>query len=115
MPGIPIGRGRLLGLLLVAVGVAGVLRGRQPRNEAGQGELADEPGASPLAPFARRPAVSGGLLVLAGVGLLLRSLLLTAYALGLALAFARDTVELEDPQLPGRDDGDGWTLDETQV
>ena len=35
---------------------------------------------------------------------------------GSAFAFARDAVELEEPQLPGRDGGgDVWEYDETQV
>jgi hypothetical protein len=59
--------------------------------------------------------VGGALLALTGVGVLLRSLMLTAYALGLAFAFARDTVDLEEPQLPGRDGADAWEYDETQV
>jgi hypothetical protein len=59
----------------------------------------------------------GGLIVLSGVGLLVRSLVLIAYALGLAFAFAREAVDLEEPQLPGRgagDDGD-WDYDETSA
>ncbi len=59
--------------------------------------------------------MGGALLALAGVGVLLRSLVLTAYALGLAFAFARDAVELEEPQLPHRDGADVWEYDETQV
>ncbi len=60
--------------------------------------------------------MGGALLVLSGLGLLLRSLMLTAYALGLALAFARDRVDLEEPQLPRREaGGDVWEYDETRV
>jgi hypothetical protein len=59
--------------------------------------------------------VGGALLALTGVGVLLRSLVLTAYALGLAFAFARDAVELEEPQLPRGDGADVWEYDETQV
>jgi hypothetical protein len=42
--------------------------------------------------------------------------MLTAYALGLAFAFARDAVDLEEPQIPRPDGGaDVWEYDETQV
>ena len=55
----------------------------------------------PLERLVRRAAEVGhALLALTGLGLLLRSLMLTAYALGLAFAFARDAVALEEPQLP---------------
>ncbi len=109
IPKMPIGRGRLLGLLLVVAGVVAVLRGR----EAGSVTAALPRG---LACFREKPAVGGGLLALAGVGVLLRSLVLTAYTLGLAFAFARDAVDLEEPRLPGRDaDDDAWEYEETQV
>jgi hypothetical protein len=60
--------------------------------------------------------VGGGLLALGGVGLLARSVVLIAYAVGLAVAFARDAVDLEEPQLPGRGSEEGpWDYDESQV
>ena len=109
IPKMPIGRGRLLGLVLIAAGVAAVLRGPQ------HGASREEP-AHGLARFRERPAVGGGLLALSGVGVLMRSLMLTAYALGLAFAFARQAVDLEEPQLPGRGAGDGpWEYDDTRV
>ncbi len=107
LPKLPIRRGRLFGLLLLAAGVALALRGRQA------GPPPSERTGVP-ARFLERPAVAGGLLALTGVGLLTRSLVLIAYALGLAFAFSRDAVELEEPQLPGRGDGSGsWEYDET--
>jgi hypothetical protein len=109
LPKLPIGRGRLFGLLLLAAGVALALRGRQ-----GGPPPSERTGVH--ARFLERPAVAGGLLALSGVGLLLRSLVLIAYAFGLAFAFSRDAVELEEPQLPGRGDGSGsWEYDETGV
>jgi hypothetical protein len=109
LPKLPIGRGRLFGLLLLAAGVALALRGRQA------GPPPSERTGVP-ARFLERPAVAGGLLTLTGVGLLTRSLVLVAYAFGLAFAFSRDAVELEEPQLPGRGDGSGsWEYDETGV
>ncbi len=109
LPKLPIGRGRLFGLLLLAVGVALSLRGRQG------GPPPSERTGVP-ARFLERPAVAGGLLALTGVGLLTRSLVLIAYAFGLAFAFSRDAVELEEPQLLGRGEGSGsWEYDETGV
>ena len=109
LPKLPIGRGRLFGLLLLAAGVALALRGRQA------GPPPSERTGVP-ARFLERPAVAGGLLALTGVGLLTRSLVLIAYAFGLAFALSRDAVELEEPQLPGRGDGSGsWEYDETGV
>ncbi len=109
LPKLPIGRGRLFGLLLIAAGMALALRGRQA------GPPSSERKGVP-ARFLERPAVAGGLLALTGVGLLTRSLVLIAYAFGLAFAFSRDAVELEEPQLPGRGDGSGsWEYDETHV
>ena len=103
----PIGRGRLLGLALIAGGAATLLRSRGPEGQSGAGSRG-------LFRFRERPAVGGALLALTGVGVLLRSLMLTAYALGLAFAFARDRVDLEEPQLP-RPGGDVWEYDETHV
>ena len=109
LPKLPIRRGRFFGLLLLAAGVALALRGRQA--EEAPSEWTGAP-----ARFLERPAVAGGLLALAGVGLLTRSLVLIAYAFGLAFALSRDAVELEEPQLPGRGDGSGsWEYDETHV
>ena len=109
IPRMPIGRGRILGLALIAGGGALLLRS--------QGVAAEPAAASDgVSRFRQRPAVGAALLALTGLGVLLRSLTLTAYALGLAFAFARHTVDLEEPQLPGRNAaGDVWEYDETQV
>ena len=108
LPKLPIGRGRLAGLLLIAAGVAAVLGGRR------FGARSAEP-ARGLARLRKEPAVVGGLLALTGVGLLLRSLVLIAYAFGLGLAFARDAVELEEPRLAGQDGDGSREYDETHV
>ncbi len=108
IPRLPVGRGRLLGLGLIATGVALILRGQ------GAGALpgAGLPGLSRLR---HSPTVVGGLLVLSGAGLLVRSLMLIVYAFGLAFAFARDAVDLEEPQLGGRGADEDWEYDETNV
>ena len=108
IPRMPLGRGRLLGLALIAGGLGVLLRSR---SGARPGE-----DTSGLARFRERPAVGGGLLALSGVGVLTRSLVLIAYVVGLAFAFARQIVELEEPQLPGPGGGEEpWEYDEAQV
>ena len=107
VPRLPVGRGRLLGLPLAAAGVAVMLRGRRRAPAACA--------AGGLCRLRDRPAVGGGLLALGGVGLLMRSLMLIAYALGLAAAFGRELVELEDPRLPGGAPGEPWDYDETTI
>lgn len=109
LPKLPIGRGRLFGLLLLAAGAALAFRGRRDGPSPSEG-------TGVPARILERPAVAGGLLALTGFGLLTRSLVLIAYAFGLAFALSRDAVELEEPQLPGRGDGSGsWEYDETAV
>jgi len=114
IPRLPAGRGRLLGLPLAAAGVAVILRGRpSARPEPVEGPAC---AAAGLCRLRDRPAVGGGLLALGGVGLLMRSLMLIAYALGLAAAFSREMVDLEDPRLPGgAAPGEPWDYDETLV
>ena len=107
IPRLPVGRGRLIGLPLVAAGLAVVLRARRPAPAACA--------AAGLCRLRDRPAVGGGLLALGGVGLLMRSLMLIAYAVGLAAAFSRELVELEDPRLPGAAPGEPWDYDETII
>ncbi len=90
VPRLPAGGLRLLGLPLVAGGLAlGLFAHRQPNTSIAYG--------GPLAPLSRQPATAGGLLALAGVAVLLRSLVLTAYALGLAVAVGTSAVEVEEP------------------
>ena len=107
IPRLPVGRGRLIGLPLAAAGVAVVLRARRPAPAACA--------AGGLCRLRYRPAVGGGLLALGGVGLLMRSMMLIAYVLGLAAAFSRELVELEDARLPGGAPGEPWDYDETII
>lgn len=110
LPSLPLGRLRLLGPLLLTFGVVVALRGVPV---AGDGPGAFQ-SARPfgLARFLERPPVLGGLLALTGVGLLVRSLLLIAYAVGLGIAFASQRIELEDPHLPGRAGPRSWQDEE---
>ena len=111
IPKLPAGRARLLGLPLAAAGVAVILRSRPSAHP----ELV-EGHAHPLARLRDRPAVGGGLLALGGVGILMRSLMLIAYAAGLAAAFSREMVDLEDPRLPGgAAPAEPWDYDDTLV
>jgi len=107
IPRLPVGRGRLIGLPLAAAGLAVVLRARRPAPAACA--------AGGLCRLRYRPAVGGGLLALGGVGLLMRSMMLIAYVLGLAAAFSRELVDLEDARLPGGAPGEPWDYDETII
>jgi len=108
IPRLPVGRGRLIGLPLAAAGLAVVLRARRPAPAACA--------AAGLCRLRDRPAVGGGLLALGGVGLLMRSLMLIAYAVGLAAAFSRELMDLEDPRLPGgAAPAEPWDYDETVI
>ncbi len=96
LPRLPIGRWRLLGLPLIGAGAALSLWAwrRQGASLPAGGRLA------------RRPGTVAGLMLLSGVALLLRSLLLAAYSLALALAAGSDVVAVEEPRpeaLLGRD------------
>ena len=91
-PRLPIGKGRFLGVPLIAAGVAlAAWAWRQP------GAAIAVKG--PLAPLARKPATLGGILILGGVSLLLRSLVLALYSLGLIWAAGSNSVTIEDPKL----------------
>ncbi|HEU4760259.1 MAG TPA: hypothetical protein VFT91_09805 [Dehalococcoidia bacterium] len=90
LPRLPNGPWRYLGVPLVASGaILALWSWRDPQ--------AALPGPPPLG---RRPGVVAGLLVLAGVALLLRSLALAAYSLALAFAAGTDTLNVEEPR-PG--------------
>ena len=94
VPKLPIGQLRYLGLPLVAGGVALAAWAWQ-RPDAG---IAYN---GPLDHLARRPATAGGILVLAGASLLMRSVVLAAYAAGLVVATGNQTIAIDDPDLEG--------------
>ena len=94
MPKLPIGQGRFLGLPLVGLGVAlAVWAWRRPGATIAYN--------GPLSHLAQRPATAGGILVLAGTSLFLRSLVLAAYSMGLAVITQTGQVSIEDPELDG--------------
>lgn len=94
MPRLPIGRGRLLGLPLIGLGIAlAVWAWRRPGATIAY--------RGPFSHLARRPATAGGILVLAGTSLFLRSAVLAAYALGLAVVTQTGQIEIEDPEPDG--------------
>ncbi len=90
VPRLPVRGLRLLGIPLIAGGLAlGLFAHRQPDTSIAY--------HGPLAPLSRKPATAGGLLALAGVAVLMRSLVLVAYAAGLAAAVSASAVEVEEP------------------
>jgi hypothetical protein len=90
VPKLPIGSLRYAGIPLIALGALLVLR------SSARDEDADEPSSGPLSKLGN-PATAGGLITLAGVGLLFRSLAICAYSLGLAVASSTKSVAIEEP------------------
>ena len=88
VPKLPIGVLRYLGIPLIALGALLVIQSARHNNA--------EPDESPLARLGN-PATAGGLVALAGVGLLFRSLALCAYSIGLAVADRTSTIAIEQP------------------
>ncbi len=92
VPRLPVGKLRFAGLALIAGGAALAVWGaRRPGTT-----IALARAASPLP---RSPLTLGGLAVLAGFALLLRSTILAVYSLGLVIASGTRAVEVEEPEL----------------
>ena len=90
LPQLPAGPSRILGALFLAAGVGiGLMTAQRPETT-----IAYE---GPLAPVARKPALLAGLVGLIGVAFLLRSVLLLAYTLAIAMAGGAERVSLEEP------------------
>lgn len=95
-PKLPIGRARYFGFLLITAGA--VLTFRE--------ESQDDRTPDKTRLVAASPATVGGLLALTGVALLLRSLLLALYSVGLAVAAGTGRIAVAAPSvgtLLGRD------------
>ena len=91
VPRLPINRARFLGLPLIAGGVAlGILGSR---GEDG----AQFPSGNPLSRLSAKPATLGGVLVLGGLSLLMRSSVLALYAFGVAVAASSNAITVEEP------------------
>jgi protein-S-isoprenylcysteine O-methyltransferase Ste14 len=92
VPKLPLGTLRYLGIPLIAAGVAlAVWAWRTPGARIAYN--------GPLSHLARRPATAGGILVLAGTSLFLRSVVLAAYSAGLVLISTSDRIEIDEPNL----------------
>lgn len=91
IPRLPVGKLRFVGLPLIAGGLALAFLVRKPADTP-----LDPP--NPLSRLSARPATVGGLLVLGGVSLLLRSTALAVYSLGIAIAASTDAIGVEDPR-----------------
>jgi hypothetical protein len=91
IPRLPIGTFRFGGVPLIGVGAAlAIWAWRNPQASLGY--------RGPGGRLSQQPATLAGLLVVCGAGLLLRSSILTAYALALAVAATTEAIEVEDPR-----------------
>ena len=91
VPRLPVGAFRFAGVPLIALGLAlGVWAWRNPEASIRY--------QGPAARLTQQPATIGGLLVVGGAGLLLRSTVLTLYALGIAVAATTEAIEVDEPR-----------------
>ncbi len=90
----PIGGLRFLGLPVVAAGVGlAIWSWRRPGATIAYN--------GPFSHLAQRPATAGGILVLVGTSLFLRSLVLAAYSLGLVFVTQSGQITIDDPDFDG--------------
>jgi len=94
VPPLPIGKGRFAGIPLVGAGIGILIWDFANKYQGRESQL-----RGPLARLVRKPATVGGIVSLAGVGLLARSTVLTAYAIALLVASETDRIEIEEPDL----------------
>ena len=91
LPSLPIGRWRFLGLPLIGAGAGlAAWAWRRPATPPAD--------SAPLRQLQQRPGTAAGLLILAGLALLLRSLVLLLYSLALTFAASSDAVTVEEPR-----------------
>jgi hypothetical protein len=90
IPPLPIGPARFLGIPLIALGIAISIWATQKPD-------VDVRYPRTLSRLPSRPATLGGLVALAGAAILLRSLVLSVYSLGLVLAAGSDVITIEEP------------------
>lgn len=90
IPPLPIGPARFLGIPLIALGVAlSIWATQKPEVSVRYPRR--------LSRLPSRPATLGGLLALTGAAIFLRSLVLSLYSLGLALAAGSEVITIEEP------------------
>ena len=93
VPKLPIaGRWRLSGVPVLAAGLALILLGTR-----GEGARLDYSG--PGSQLTRNPGTAGGIVMLLGLAVLLRSSVLTAYSAALILASGSNAMTLEEPDI----------------
>jgi hypothetical protein len=92
VPRLPIGRWRLSGVPVLAAGLGLILLGTR-----GEGLKIDYDG--PGSQLTQKPGAAGGIVILAGLALLLRSSVLAAYSAALLLASGSDAMSLDEPDI----------------
>jgi protein-S-isoprenylcysteine O-methyltransferase Ste14 len=93
VPKLPIGRWRLTGIPILAAGIGIIVWATR---ESGRISY-----SGPGSRLTKQPATTGGIVVLAGVALLLRSAVLAGYSAALLLASGTEAITLEEPDLEG--------------
>jgi hypothetical protein len=101
VPPLPIGKGRFAGVPLLGAGLGILIWDFVNRQQGNELHL-----FGPIGRRVRNPATIGGIIGLAGVGLLARSTVLTVYSIALLVAEQTERIEVEAPDLesfvPGR-------------
>jgi hypothetical protein len=92
VPKLPIGRWRFAGAAVVAAGLGLIVWGTR-------GEGVQIPYSGPGSQLTQKPGAAGGIVVLAGIALLLRSAVLAGYSAALLLASGTDALTLEEPDI----------------
>jgi hypothetical protein len=94
VPQLPIGKARFAGIPLVAAGLGLMLWAYQR-----QGEPIHRSGPLARVRLAGKPSTAGGIIILAGVGLVARSAVLLAYAAGLIVASETDQINIDEANI----------------
>ena len=92
VPKLAIGKWRMSGIPIIGAGLGLIILGTR-------GEGVQIPYAGPGSQLTQKPGATGGIFILAGVALLLRSAVLAGYAAALLLGSGTHAVALEEPDI----------------
>jgi hypothetical protein len=92
IPKLPIGRWRFTGAAVVAAGLGLIVLGTR-------GEGIQIPYNGPGSQLTQKPGAAGGIMIIAGVALFLRSAVLAGYSVALLLGAGTRAVTLDEPDI----------------